>query len=104
MTARAPLIGVVNAGSSSLKFAVYEGEAPSFRARWTASACGPAAAAKDAAGGRSGPDVARQPPATPAEALALLIPWLRERLGGRPLPPSGTGWCMAGHGTRGRNA
>jgi len=85
-----PLIGVVNAGSSSLKFSVLEGERrlldgqvdgigvhPDFRARGASSAA------------LEGPDLERAPPMNPADALTLLIPWLREALGGRRLDALG---------------
>jgi acetate kinase len=90
VTARAPLTGVVNAGSSSLKFAVYEGEASLLSGQVDGIGVRPGSRAKDSAGRPvPGPDVTRQPPATPAEALELLIPWLRDHLGGRTVSALG---------------
>jgi acetate kinase len=86
-----PLTGVVNAGSSSLKFAVYEGEACLLSGQVDGIGVRPGSRAKDAAGRAiPGPDVAAQaPPATPAEALVLILPWLRDHLGGRTVSALG---------------
>ena len=82
--ASAPLLGVVNAGSSSLKFAVYDGEACLLSGQVDGIGVRPGSKAKDWSGRPIlGPDVAQALPATPAEALMLIMPWLRDHLGGR---------------------
>lgn len=79
-----PLVGVVNAGSSSVKFALYEGDARLLSGQVEGIGNRPAMSAKDG-NGRAVPalDFARMPPTTPADALLLLMPWLRDWLGGR---------------------
>jgi acetate kinase len=85
-----PLVGVVNAGSSSVKFSVYEGERPilsgqvdGIGARPSAKATGP--------DGRDipPPDLGTNPPKVPSEVLPAVLPWARERLGGRRLDALG---------------
>ena len=92
MTAAAsePLIGVINAGSSSLKFSVYEGErrllagqVDGLGARPSASATGPDGEAI------APPDLGAAPPSTPSEVLPAVLPWTRERLGARRLAALG---------------
>jgi acetate kinase len=85
-----PLIGVINAGSSSLKFSVYEGEGRLISGQVegvgvhpSASAVGPDGAAQ------APPDFFGEPPSSPSEALATILPWLREQLGGRRLAALG---------------
>src|SRR5216683_1894183 len=85
-----PLIGVINAGSSSLKFSFYEGErrilagqVDGLGARPSASATGPAGEAIVP------PDLGAAPPATPSEVLPAVLPWARERLGARRLAALG---------------
>jgi acetate kinase len=85
-----PLIGVINAGSSSLKFSFYEGErrlltgqVDGLGVRPSASAAGPDGEAI------SLPDLGPAPPATPSEVLPAVLPWARERLGGRRLAALG---------------
>ena len=77
-----PLIGVINAGSSSIKFSVYQserrllsGQVDGLGARPSASATGPDGEKIPA------PDLGRAPPATPSEVLPMLLPWLRGQLG-----------------------
>ena len=77
-----PLIGVINAGSSSLKFSVYQderrllsGQVDGLGARPSASATGPDGEKI------SPPDLGAPPPATPSEVLPMLLPWLRGQLG-----------------------
>ena len=77
-----PLIGVINAGSSSVKFSVYQGErrllsgqVDGLGARPSASATGPDGEKIPA------PDLGAAPPATPSEVLPMLLPWLRGQLG-----------------------
>jgi acetate kinase len=85
-----PLIGVINAGSSSLKFSVYEGErrllagqVDGLGARPSASAVGPDGEAI------APPDLGAAPPSTPSEVLPAVLPWTRERIGGRRLAALG---------------
>ncbi|WP_135465685.1 acetate/propionate family kinase [Crenalkalicoccus roseus] len=85
----APLVGVVNAGSSSLKFALYEGERRLLSGQVEGIGTRPAARARDAAGAPLDPPLPDPPPANPAEAAEALLPWLRRHLGGRPLAALG---------------
>ena len=90
MSGSAPLIGVVNAGSSSLKFALYEGDTRMLSGQVEGIGVRPAMSAK-AADGKALPglDLSRTPPATPADALMMLLPWLRDCLGGRRIAAIG---------------
>jgi acetate kinase len=91
MTAAAvALIGVINAGSSSLKFSFYEGErrlltgqVDGLGVRPSASATGPDGEAIVP------PDLGAAPPSTPSELLPAIIPWARESLGARRLAALG---------------
>jgi acetate kinase len=85
-----PLIGVINAGSSSLKFSFYEGErrlltgqVDGLGVRPSASATGPEGEAI------TPPDLGTTPPSTPSEVLPAIMPWARERLGARRLAALG---------------
>jgi acetate kinase len=85
-----PLIGVLNAGSSSLKFSVYEGE----RRLLTGQVDGIGVRPAVTAGGPDGqaiaaPDLGMPPPTTPSEVLPKLLPWLREQLGGKRISALG---------------
>jgi acetate kinase len=89
-TAIEPLIGVINAGSSSVKFSFYEGErrlltgqVDGLGAHPSASATGPDGAAI------APPDLGGKPPTAPSEVLPTIIPWARERLGTRRLAALG---------------
>jgi acetate kinase len=89
-TADEPLIGVINAGSSSLKFSFYEGakrllagQVDGLGARPAASATGPDGEAI------APPDLGSAPPMTPSEVLPAVMPWARQRLGGRRLAALG---------------
>jgi acetate kinase len=80
------VVGVVNAGSSSLKFSLFEGDHSLLDGQVDGIGVRPGFRAKDASGiTLPSPDLSRPPPKSPAEALVLLLPWLRDRLGGRPL-------------------
>lgn len=84
------LIGVINAGSSSLKFSLYEGDALQLSGQVDGIGVRPAAKARNGAGEAiDAPDLSASPPATPAEALLALLPWLRGHIGGRPLAALG---------------
>jgi acetate kinase len=90
MSAKGPLVGVVNAGSSSLKFTLCDGDECILSGQVEGIGVRPAMKAKDAAGQPlSGPDLSQVPPTTPAEALLLLLPWLRDQLGGGALTALG---------------
>jgi acetate kinase len=85
-----PLIGVINAGSSSLKFSFYEGEnrllsgeVEGIGATHSARAVGPDGEAV------APPSLGAQTPTAPSEVLPALIPWARERLGERRLAALG---------------
>jgi acetate kinase len=85
-----PLIGVINAGSSSVKFSFYEGErriltgqVDGIGARPSASAIGPDREKLDP------PDLGTKPPTVPSEVLPAILPWARERLDNRRLDALG---------------
>jgi acetate kinase len=85
-----PLIGVINAGSSSVKFSIYErdrqilaGHVDGIGVRPSASAVGPNHEAIEP------PDLGTKPPAVPSEVLPAILPWARERLGKRRLAALG---------------
>lgn len=84
------LIGVVNAGSSSLKFSIYTGDDCLLHAQVDGIGVRPAAQARSGAGERlAPPDLSAAPPATPADALVALMPWLQDWLAGRTLAAIG---------------
>jgi acetate kinase len=84
------LVGVVNAGSSSLKFSVYAGDDCLLNGQVDGIGVRPAAKARTGAGeALPPPDVTSAPPATPADALIALLPWLEEWLAGRRLAAVG---------------
>jgi acetate kinase len=84
------LVGVINAGSSSLKFTFYDGELSVVSGAIDGIGVQAASRAKDAAGAAiPGPDVTTVPPASPGEAVLLLAPWLRQVLGGRQVAALG---------------
>ncbi|HEV7267787.1 MAG TPA: acetate/propionate family kinase [Falsiroseomonas sp.] len=86
---RAPLVGVVNAGSSSVKFALFEGEARLLSAQVDGIGVRPAARAKGPAGEPIAPPPLGPTPTSPAAVMPALFAWLRERLGGRRLDALG---------------
>src|SRR5689334_5808357 len=82
----APLVGVLNAGSSSLKFAFYEGERAILTGQVDGIGVRPSAKAAGADGKALGPpDLGATPPATPGDVLPILMPWVRQVLPGRRL-------------------
>ena len=90
MSRATPVLGVINAGSSSLKFAVYDEEALVLSGQVDGIGVHPGIRVTGARGeALDAPDIARASPATPADVLPCLLPWLRERLGGRPLAALG---------------
>jgi acetate kinase len=88
MSRVAPVLGVINAGSSSLKFAVYDQELLILSGQVDGIGANPAVRAVGADGERlDAPDIGT--PATPADVLPRLLPWLGERLDGRELAAIG---------------
>ena len=82
-----PLIGVINAGSSSLKFSFYEGERRLLSGQVDGIGVRPAAQAVGADGkALAPPDFAGRLPASPSEVLPAMLPWAR--------------WCMAAQSIR----
>ena len=85
-----PLIGVINAGSSSLKFSFYEGERRLLSGQVDGIGVRPAAQAVGPDGKAiAPPDFAGHPPASPSEVLPAMLPWAREQLGERRLAALG---------------
>jgi acetate kinase len=85
-----PLIGVINAGSSSLKFAFYEGESRIISGQVEGIGTRPAANASGINGEElEAPKLGPTQPSTPSDVLPVLIPWARERLGGSRLAALG---------------
>ena len=85
-----PLIGVINAGSSSLKFSIYEGEKRLLAGNIDGIGVRPIAIATDANGDPiAPPDLARSVPASPSEVLPTILPWARRHLGTRRLTALG---------------
>src|SRR5438067_3121211 len=87
---REPLIGVINAGSSSVKFSFYEGE----RRILAGQVDGIDAHLSTSATGSNGeklepPDLGTKAPTVPSEVLPAMLPWARERLGDRRLAALG---------------
>jgi acetate kinase len=85
-----PLIGVINAGSSSLKFSIYEGEKRLLAGNIDGIGVRPIAITTDANGDPiAPPDFARSVPASPSEVLPTILPWARRHLGTRRLTALG---------------
>jgi acetate kinase len=85
-----PLIGVINAGSSSLKFSIYEGEKRLLAGNIDGIDVRPNVTATDPNGDPiEPPDFARSVPASPSEALPAILPWARRHLGARKLAALG---------------
>jgi acetate kinase len=85
-----PLVGVINAGSSSVKFSFYEGDKRILTGQVEGIGAHPSAIAA----GRNGeklapPDLGTKPPAAPSEVLPAILPWAREKLGYRRLAALG---------------
>src|SRR6516165_8580411 len=85
-----PLIGVINAGSSSVKFSFYEGDRQILTGQVEGIGAHPSAIAAGPDGEKiAAPDLGRRPPAVPSEVLPAVLPWARERLGDRRLAAIG---------------
>ncbi len=89
-SAQEPLVGVINAGSSSVKFSFYEGEERILAGQVDGIGAHPSARATGPKGKEiAPPDLGAKPPAVPSEVLPAIIPWAREELGGRRLAALG---------------
>jgi acetate kinase len=89
-TSKEPLIAVVNAGSSSVKFSFYEGEQRLLTGQVDGIGTHPSAKAAGPEGEEiAPPPLGPKPPAVPSEALPAITPWARERLGDRRLAAVG---------------
>lgn len=85
-----PLIGVMNAGSSSLKFSIYESERPILGGQVDGIGVNPSVRATGLGGETiAPPDLGAKPPTVPSEVLPAVLNWTRERLGGRRLAALG---------------
>src|SRR5262252_2324407 len=85
-----PLIGVINAGSSSLNFSGYESEQRILAGQVDGIGVHPSVSATGPNGEAiAPPDLGLKPPAVPSEVLPELLPWARERLGDRRLAALG---------------
>jgi len=85
-----PLIGVINAGSSSVKFSFYEGDRQILTGQVEGIGAHPSAIAAGPNGEKiAAPDLGRRPPAVPSEVLPAILPWARERRGDRRLAALG---------------
>jgi len=85
-----PLIGVINAGSSSLKFSFYEGENRLLSGQVDGIGVQPRTSATGPNGeALTPPDLGASPPATPSDVMPALIPWARPHLGQRRLAALG---------------
>jgi acetate kinase len=85
-----PLIGVINAGSSSLKFSFYEGEKRLLTGQVDGIGAHPSAGATGPDGEKiAPPDLGAKPPTVPSDVLPTILPWARGRLGDRRLAAVG---------------
>jgi acetate kinase len=85
-----PLIGVINAGSSSVKFSFYAGERRILTGQVDGIGTHPSASAIGGDGEKlEPPDLGTTPPTVPSEVLPAILPWARERLGNRRLDALG---------------
>ena len=85
-----PLIGVINAGSSSVKFSFYEGERRILSGQVDGIGAHPSASATGPNGEKlEPPDFGTKAPTVPSEVLPAILPWAREKLGDRQLAALG---------------
>ena len=78
-----PLIGVINAGSSSLKFSFYEGEKRLLTGQVDGIGVHPKASARGPDGEPiDPPELGGKPATAPSKLLPAIIPWARQQLGG----------------------
>lgn len=89
-SASEPLIGVLNAGSSSLKFAVFEDEREILSGQVEGIGVHPKIDATGPDGSKiEPPSLGDAAPTNPADALEHLIPWVQRNLHGRTLSALG---------------
>jgi acetate kinase len=89
-SAQEPLVGVVNAGSSSVKFSFYQGEERILSGQVNGIGAHPSARATGPHGEQvAAPDLGPRPPTVPSEVLPAIIPWAKERLGDKRLAALG---------------
>jgi acetate kinase len=89
-TSTEPLVGVINAGSSSVKFSFYEGERRILTGQVDGIGTRPSASATGPEGEKlQPPDLGAKPPTVPSEVLPAIMPWAGERLGSRRLAALG---------------
>ncbi len=84
-----PLIGVIDAGSSSLKFTVFEGERRLLLGRVDGLGSHPTAHFTFDGKAIAPPEFAGATPATPSEALSKMLPWARKTFGASQLDALG---------------
>jgi acetate kinase len=85
-----PLIGVINAGSSSLKLSFYEGEKRLLMGQVDGLGAQPSASATGPDGNKVAPfDLGTAPPKTPSDVLPAVMPWAQQYLGSRQLAALG---------------
>jgi acetate kinase len=88
--ATGPLIGVINAGSSSIKFSFFEGERRILSGQVDGIGAHPSASAAGPNGEViAPPHLDTKPPTVPSEVLPAILPWARERIGDRRLAALG---------------
>jgi acetate kinase len=76
------LVGVINAGSSSVKLSFFDGEQAVLTGQVDGIGTHPKVRAAGADGEElSPPDLGSDPPGTPSEVLPKILPWATERLG-----------------------
>lgn len=85
-----PIIGVLNAGSSSLKFSFYEGEQRLFTGQVDGGSTHQRVTAAGADGKKiTPPDLGERALNPPSEVLPAILSWAQARLDGRPLSALG---------------
>ena len=89
MSAVPPLVGVINAGSSSVKCGVFEGERRLLSCVIDGIGLRARAKARDAAGAELPPPALQPEPAAPGDVIPALLRWLDAQLGTRKLAAIG---------------
>jgi acetate kinase len=85
-----PLIGVINAGSSSVKFSFYDGDRRILTGADRRDRRHPSAIAAGPDDEKlAPPDLGTKPPTVPSEVLPAILPWAREKLDHRRLAALG---------------
>ena len=85
-----PLIAVINAGSSSLKFTFYEGDERLLSGQVDGLGVRPSFSARGLNGASiDPPKLGATPPSTPSDVLPLIMPWARGYLGHRSIAALG---------------